>query len=648
MLKNIILSLSFFCLLLAAPFKSSSESPDIFELDEVVVTATRMEEQILNVPQHVTVITAEQIEQSGAGNLSDVLNIHTGVSTTNYGPEGSLKSVSIRGATAAQILILIDGLKAPGSHGGADLSLIPIDNIERIEIVRGGTSALYGADAVGGVINIITKKKGENRFKIRVENGSYLPQKALEGSGSSEREANPDFLDLLSSQKVNINYTRVFSNVNFNSSGSFLKADNDFIFLDLTNKKRKRENAQIIGGDFFSDLYISLPSGFIDLTGSFLYHDRGIPGQSGSLTPDAEQQDLKLGGTLNYKTDRFFSDYLGLDIKSFYNFFRVDYKDPKWSVDSRHETHSAGADIAQEMLFFDYFSLIYGGSFNFDMMNSTDLGNKERIYAGGFTEIPIYITSRFTLQPVLRYDYYSDFEDSLNFKLGGVYNLSNSKSFKLSISKSFRAPTFNDLYWPKDAFAEGNPDLIPETGYSIDFGLSSLEENTRYDLFGFVRYIKDVILWQPGEDSIWRPSNYGEGIYPGIEVQFDIDFLDYFTFIFNYTFLYTFVLSGDFSLQDNKRLPGIPSHSLDTGIKYNGKKHHFSLNAHYQGLRYLKTENSSYMPSYFIFDLHYKRILTEHLSFLFSADNLFNESYESVSNYPMPGVFIRTGFEIAF
>lgn len=232
--------------------------------------------------------------------------------------------------------------------------------------------------------------------------------------------------------------------------------------------------------------------------------------------------------------------------------------------------------------------------------------------------------------------------------MGGVYNLSDSKSLKLSISKSFRAPTFNDLYWPKDAFAEGNPDLIPETGYSIDFGLSSLEENIRYDLFGFVRYIKDVILWQPGEDSRWRPSNYGEGLYPGIEAHLDIDFLDYFTFIFNYTFLYTFVLSGDFSLQDNKRLPGIPVHALDTGIKYNGKKNHLSLNAHYQGLRYLKIENRSYMPSYFKVDLHYKRILTEHLSFLFFVDNLFNESYESISNYPMPGVLIRTGFELAF
>ncbi len=385
MLKKFIYYLFFINSFIIITFLSfaqsqSDSSGDRFELDEVVVTATRTEELILYVPQHVTIITSEQIEESGAGNISEVLNIHSGVSITDYGPQGSLKSVSIRGSTSAQVLVLINGVRAPGSHGGADLSLIPIDNIERIEIVRGGTSALYGADAVGGVINIITKKKGENKLKIKVENGSYIPQKALEGSGSSEREANPDPLDLLSSQKVNINYSRRLGNVCFNSSGSFIKADNDFIFLDLTNKKRKRENAEIIGGDFFSDLYISFPSGFIDLTGSLLYHDRGIPGQSGSLTPNAEQQDLKLGGTLNYKTDKFFSDFLGLDIKSFYNFFRVDYKDPKCSFDSTHETHSAGADIAQEMLFFDYFSLIYGGSLNFDMMNSTDLGKRERGY----------------------------------------------------------------------------------------------------------------------------------------------------------------------------------------------------------------------------------------------------------------------------
>ena len=112
-------------------------------VEDVVITATKTEEEILEVPEHVTIVNAEQIQASGARNLGDVLEGHTGISITDYGPEGSVQSVSVRGSTSSQVLVLIDGVRQnSASSGSADLSLIPIDNIERIEIVRGGSSAL--------------------------------------------------------------------------------------------------------------------------------------------------------------------------------------------------------------------------------------------------------------------------------------------------------------------------------------------------------------------------------------------------------------------------------------------------------------------------------------------------------------------------
>jgi len=125
-----------------------SESSDTIQLDEIVITATRMEENILDVPEFTTVITAEDIEKKRAKDVAQLLSTETGIYLTDYGPLGSLQSVSLRGSTDAQVLVLVDGVRAVGSHGGADLSLIPLENVERIEIVRGGTSALYGADAV--------------------------------------------------------------------------------------------------------------------------------------------------------------------------------------------------------------------------------------------------------------------------------------------------------------------------------------------------------------------------------------------------------------------------------------------------------------------------------------------------------------------
>ncbi len=642
------LALTLFIIFIFIPLSSPARSDeDIFELEEVVVTATRTEESVLDVPQHVTVITEEDIKRSGSKNLAEVLSVHTGVSISDYGPAGAIQSLSIRGSTSSQVLVLIDGVRAVGSHGGADLSLIPLDNIERIEIVRGGTSALYGADAVGGVINIITKKKADDKLKIFIENGSYIPQKALKGTESSERESDPAFLDMLDTQEVSIDYSKKVNNLNFFTSGSFIKANNEFVFIDTTDKKRKRDNAAIIGGNISTGFHINFPSGFFDATGFALYHERGIPGKLGSLTPDATQKDLQAGGNIGYKTDHFFTDYLTFDLKTFFNCYRVDYEDPM-SVDSTHNYYTTGLDVAQELLVFDSFSLIYGGNLNYERIDSTDMGMRERIYSGGFIEGAFYLASRFTLQPVLRYDYYSDFEGSLNYKLGGVYNLSRTASIKGSISRSYRAPTFNDLYWPEDAFFKGNPDLKPEIGYSIDFGLSVVKENILYDLFWFTRYIKDVILWQPGDDGLWRPSNYGEGIYPGIESQVQVNFLEYFSFTLNYTFLYTFALTGGYTFEDNKRFPDIPVHAIDAGFSYHRNKNNLSVNTHYQSLRYHEIENRSYLPSYFLVNIHYKRILTDHFSLLFSIDNVFNKSYESMSNYPMPGLFIRTGIEAVF
>ncbi len=643
-MKNLALTL--FIIFIFIPLSSPARSDeDIFELEEVVVTATRTEESVLDVPQHVTVITEEEIRESGSKNLAEVLSVHTGVSISDIGPAGAMQSLSIRGSTSSQVLVLIDGVRAVGSHGGADLSLIPLDNIERIEIVRGGTSALYGADAVGGVINIITKKKADNKLKIFIENGSYLPKKHVKVSSSDEYD--PDYLDLLDTQKATIQYSKDIKGIQLITSGTFNRARNGYIFKDTNNKNIKRENAYLIGGNLSAGIYLPLEHGGVDLTGSYLNNKKGIPGAENDPSLKASQSDQNIQSALRYYTDNFFTDRLTFDVNTHFNFSKLIYKDPQ-SIDSEHKTYSTGLEIVQEMLAFDIFSLVYGGNIGLDVVDSTDLGDIDRIHGGGFIECPLYLTARFTLQPVLRYDYYSDFKGDLNFKLGGVYRISDTASLKGSISKSYRVPNFNDLYWPDIAGFEGNPDLKPETGYSLDFGVSSIRKDIQYDIFGFVRYIKDVILWQPDVDGKWSPTNLGEALYPGIETYLNVSFLNYFKANIGYTFLYTCVLTGDFTLKDNKRLPMIPVHEIDFGLGYEKKKNLFRVNAHYESLRYEKVTNSAYLTSHFVVNVHYRRSVSEHFSFLISVDNLFNEQYDIENKYPMPGMFIRTGIEAVF
>ncbi|MBN2531801.1 MAG: TonB-dependent receptor [Spirochaetales bacterium] len=613
--------------------KEENDEGDPVELENVIVTATRTEAEVLDVPEHVTVITDGELILSKAKDVAEVLGAEAGISLIDYGPEGSLQALSLRGSSSAQVLVLINGVRAYGSHGGADMSLIPLENIERIEIVRGGTSALYGADAVGGVINIITKKESKNRICLKIENTSYPL---------------PDFTTLADKQYAHADFSYTIQNLSINTSINGTLANNEFQYIDSEDRMKTRKNADMKGGDVSCNVYYSLPSGFMNLSGTGVYHDQGSPGSIVSLTPEARQIQTALGTSFQYKTESFFTDILTLDLKAYYNYFKLDYTNPEWSEHSLHTTHSGGIDLSQEIFPSDLFSILYGGALYYEWLDSLDMGTRDRLNCAGFAEAPVYLDS-FILLASIRYDFFSDFGNTLNFKAGITWKLLPSLSLKSNFSKSFRAPTFNDLYWPSSTWAVGNPDLKPETGYCGDLGLTLIKEKYSLNFFIFLRYIEDVILWMTGDDFIWRPENYEKGLYPGVEAQCEIKFLDNLKAGVNYTFLYSFALSGDLDIGDDVRIPYVPVHSLDASLLYTLlKKNTFAIKAHYEGRKYINQDNSKYLPSLFLLDVSYTLELTKYFSFYIAFDNLFNIMAFGMDNYPLPGFSLRTGFEVLF
>ncbi|MBN1698194.1 MAG: TonB-dependent receptor [Spirochaetales bacterium] len=647
------------CIMTAPAFFSAADNPDTgtekqeeeeesirIALEEVVVTATRSETSLTGVSQHVTVLTETDIENIGATTLSQVLEKRTGVSISDYGPEGSVEAVTIRGSTSTQVLVLVNGVRVIGSHGGADISLIPLENIERIEIVRGGTSALYGADAIGGVINIITRKTGKAFLRVGLENASYLPQGAFKGSGSDEYLAPPDLMSLVDTQKLTIGFGIPIGPLSCICAINGIRAANEYPFIDLTGESRIRENSGLLGCDGSIDMRYTGESWCIDFSGMGLYHEHGSPGELGSTTPDASQREAMAGCTLGMTSQKFFTDLITLDLKGFMQYHSLDYTDPHAGVDSTHTTFSFGCDLTQELMLSDYISLLYGGTFSADRLDSTDMGKRERNNVSGFIEVPLFPSPDLTIRPAFRYDYFSDFGNSLTFRAGFSLLFSDSQSIKGSFSRSFRAPTFNDLYWPADAFAEGNPDLAPEQGYEGDLGICGSAENIAYTCFFFFRYIDEVILWLPGPDTIWRPTNHGKGIYPGFETSWKIGLPDSFEVALDYTFIYSFALTGDIDISDDKRVPLVPLHNLAAQLTYHEKRLMYSISARYEGKRFLSVATSSTLDPYLILDLHLKLFLSKSATLSFSVDNLFDESRESIGNYPLPGFTFRTGFEL--
>lgn len=194
-------------LLLPSDFASATKN--VSSLDEVVVTATKVEEAAEDIANDVTVITRKEIESGSYRNLSEVVRSVTGLKLFEYGSPGASSSVSLRGSTSEQTLVMIDGkrLNKPGD-GQVDLNAIPVplENIERIEILRGASSALYGADAMGGVINIITKVPDESVTNLAASYGRFVTSRL--GANTSRKIKDTGFF-LLHKGKIERVQTRL-------------------------------------------------------------------------------------------------------------------------------------------------------------------------------------------------------------------------------------------------------------------------------------------------------------------------------------------------------------------------------------------------------------------------------------------------------
>jgi len=471
------------------------------EVKEIVVTATRTEEEVVTAPGHVTVLSEEEISRSGAKNLADLLTWQSGIKINDYGPEGTQNSISIRGSASSQVLILVNGIRLNDSlNGGFDLSDIPLSGVERVEIVRGGSSALYGSDALGGVINIITKKEATNQFKLKIENGSYIPRSAVEVTETAQTAVDANWLDLIDTQKLNLEYSTKLQNIDLVVSGGFTRAANEFVWNDkeYIDDYRRRINADLLGGNGYLALNLPLAEGSVGATGRVGYKDVGASGpiDPAFLSTDARQKTATAQGQVFFNTDRFFTDLLSLDFNAFYKYFGLDYSNPPFDP-STAKLHYVGVDVVQELIALDILSLTYGANAIYESVNSTTINKRQRVSGGGFLELTVYPIWDLAIMPTVRYDLYSDYAGSLNYKLNVIYKLNNSISLKLSGGKSYRIPTFNDLYWPDEPafFTRGNPDLIPETGYFGELGFSLLTDRLQLNTFVFTRYVIDAIIW---------------------------------------------------------------------------------------------------------------------------------------------------------
>jgi len=627
------------------------------ELGEVVVTATRIDSPILESPSSISVITSTEIAASGAHDLSAVIAGQSGVVVNDYGPQGATKSVSLRGSTSSQVLVLVDGIRLNSSRDGlVDFSTIPLENIDRVEILRGGASTMYGTGAIGGVINIITKQAREPSISLKVTNGSFIPHVAREVSASMVQTSVPaNMMDLVDGQTVELSMVGIVGDIGLSGGGSFARAANGFTWHDADgiDTWRRRTNADALSGSAFAGLSSPLLGGQLAVRGVIDLSALGAPGSLQYPLDDARQGNLSASGSLSWKSDRFFADALSLDVKSSFRYAELTYNDPASPPRSVHRTRTASLDLTQKFTFSDSASAIYGGGAYFDSADSTNLPTiKERLNLAAFLSLPFFPVDNLTITPAVRYDYFSDFSGSISFSLSAVLALSESASLRASLGSAYRAPTLNELYWIDSWGTISNPNLKPETSYEGEMGFTIAGSPFSLDVSLFTRLVYDNIVWFYDELTFTSYIlNLTRTLFPGAEVHGKFMLTETISLEASYTFLYSLVLNDgttELSASDDRRVPFAPVHTASMGVRYSGRVASFGIGMRYVGDEYTKIDNSasSLLHGYFVADADFGYTVNEKLTFMIAGKNLLNSLYYTQTDFPMPPFSLETGVQV--
>ena len=475
---------------------------------DVFVTATRTPISKNNVIADTTTITEEEIERAGSSSLVELLQRQPGVEMSNSGGAGKLSTISLRGTSSNHTVILLDGFRIDSAFSGLTaLQNLSLSQIEKIEIVRGASSGLYGADAIGGVIQIFTKK-GMSGFKpyVGVGAGSYNTKSIQTGI----RGANED-----TSYAINLSgfNTRGFSALkpnNLAASNSF-NIDNDgYSNLSLSSSINHKLNES---NKITFNAFLSRGRNKFDNSSADTYLYNGSYGY-GDFRDTQLQESFNASYTsqLNKSWESFFK--LGRSIDQYVALQKTpNYTNIYKTKDMFRSTQDSFSWQNNFNASFGLLTFLYEHANQ--KINATDqptydaIGNtyylapyaKKNRANDGFMIGYLANKDSHNLQINLRRDFNSLYQDSTTGNLGYAYNINSEWKIATSYGTAFRSPTFNYAYYPDRA--QGNPDLQPEKSRNIEATIKYQNDLDYLSLTTFKNKIHDFIVL----DSNYLPGN---------------------------------------------------------------------------------------------------------------------------------------------
>ncbi len=597
-----------------------AKAEEYMDAPEVVVSATRTEQYISDVPSAVEVVTAEEIQRMGAQDVQEVL-----AKSFNMLTEGHNGGFSIRGMGSSQTKILING-RAPVVYGSKNetvrrtLDLIPAENIERIEILRGPASALYG-EAMAGVINIITKESSEKSGTLGVTSSTrYADITARFDTGKMGK-----WSDVLA-----LEFKREWGYEDEDSQ--WMPRPTDGSYSSLSDATKFYRNEYYVNNSL---AYTINDDHKIQLDTNFFQKDNAARSASSDPYPE-----LVLSNTLIYEGatgDHFYNIGASHSITT-----RGDSSvgnDQDWTVIS--------VDAQDSWIVNDYNTLTFGGKAEFVDANtkvSRRVGSSTVYDARtantesyGFylqDEISLFDETLYIV-PAIRYDYYNSFGSYIAPKIGLTYEYIPNHRFKANYGMGYSAPNATQLYGQSSGgygTTLASPDLEPEENTSWEVRLEGdITNNLSYAVGYYHNEITNLIqlgdlAYTVGSTNYYYNENIGKARTQGVEAELSYDFYKYFTATVQYTY------NDARNLTDNERLSATPYNTVLASLDFAHED--WGLYGSFWGKYYQNFNDQEWSSANFDFyrvSFSLSKTFAEDYTVTFNALNFIqsNENYEN-------------------
>lgn len=602
----------------------TSITDTIIELANVEVNSQRMDH--FDNEMSVETFDSLLLQSYNSKSLGDVLTASSGVSIRSYGVSG-LASMSMRGGTSGQSTVIWNDLNLQNPmNAGVNLSTLPILFSDKVQVLYGGAGALNGSGDMSGSVhlssnNVISKC---NSLKVGSSIGSF-----------------ENYSGYISAKTGNKKY---------GISGKFFgkKAENDFRFIntaqygDPSERQTNSATRQLGAG---VDQQVLLAKNLYSNT-SILFTDyfTHIPTRMDDSKPSKNSQaDKNIYATTNLK---LITNNNSLCYRFGYLFSEVDYADPdSITTDTGHSfstTHSFINELESKWVIQNQYIIIG--------LNYTN----ERAAADAFLNIPIrnrgaaYLfynikdnQNRSSTSIKVRQERTNDNQFPLVYSIGSVYNATKLIGINGNLARTYRIPSFNDLYW-KDGMAEGNPSLKPESGWSGELGLSEYSQfwngSMSFSQTLFYNEYKNYIAWLPDSIGVWKPDNKKVGKSYGIELkaknQINInEWLVELKAAYSYT--KSLIYSND--EYNEKSMLYVPKHKVNGSFLVVNDVFSGRIILNYNGRRYFDSRNAlpAYITADAMFNMRYK-VASVEINTSLNVYNFLNANYQVMNSYAMP------------